>query len=102
MPEERLLRHNKGDVYSTKFGRPWRLLYSEVHLNMQLAWQGEKQIKSWKRGNAFRKLLSKNAGSSNGRTSDSGSGNLGSSPSPAARVSAVSRPTEGPILKLFS
>ena len=83
-PEERLLRHNKGDVYSTKFGRLWELIYTETFENFEQARGREKQIKSWKGGNAFRKLISKAAGSSNGRIHDSESWHLGSNPSPAA------------------
>ena len=81
---DRLQRHNKGDVYSTRYGRPWKLIFSEKFNNLKEARDREKQIKSWKGGNAFKKLISKAAGSSNGRTLDSGSSNLGSSPSPAA------------------
>ncbi|MFA5030748.1 MAG: GIY-YIG nuclease family protein, partial [Patescibacteria group bacterium] len=27
LPKERLSRHNKGDVASTRNGRPWRIVY---------------------------------------------------------------------------
>ncbi len=83
-PKDRLTRHNKGDVYSTKFGRPWKIVYSEKILNLKLARGKEKKIKSWKGGNAFKKFLSSAAGSANGRQTDSESVNLGSNPSPAA------------------
>ena len=46
-PEDRLKKHNKGDVYSTKFGRPWKLIYAEKYNDMRLARKREKQIKSW-------------------------------------------------------
>lgn len=46
----------------------------------------EKKIKEWKGGNAFKKFLSKIAGSSNGRTMDSESINPGSNPGPAANL----------------
>ena len=82
-PEERLERHNNGDVYSTKWGRPWKVIYTEKFNTMEEAREREKQIKSWKGGNAFKKLLAKSAGSSNGRTADSESAYLGSNPSPA-------------------
>jgi len=65
LPEIRLLRHNKGDVYSTKFGRPWKLIYAEEYENMTKAREREKQIKSWHGGNAFKKFIIKAAGSSN-------------------------------------
>ena len=51
--------------------------YEEVRLR-------EKEIKSWHGGNAFKKLIGKTAGSSNGRTHPSGGWYLGSNPSPAA------------------
>lgn len=83
-PEVRLKRHNKGDVYSTKFHRSWQLIYSETFPSIKEARVKEKQIKSWKGGNAFKKFLSSVAGSSNGRTSAFGAEYLGSNPSPAA------------------
>ena len=83
-PYKRLERHNKGQVYSTKSGRPWELICVEKFRTIKEARKREKQIKSWKGGNAFRKFLSKAAGSSNGRIHASGAWNLGSSPSPAA------------------
>ncbi|HRY62194.1 MAG TPA: GIY-YIG nuclease family protein [Candidatus Paceibacterota bacterium] len=67
-PEKRLIRHNKGDVFSTKYKRPWKLIYVEEFENMKEARLRERQIKSWHGGNAFRKFLVKAAGSSNGRT----------------------------------
>ncbi len=82
-PKERLKRHNKGYVYSTKKKRPWAIIHTEFFNILKEAREREKQIKSWKGGNAFKKLVSKVAGSSNGRTMDSGSINLGSNPSPA-------------------
>jgi len=66
-PEDRLKRHNKGDVYSTKFGKPWEIIYRETYKTLQEAREKEKQIKKWKGGNAFKNFLSKAAGSSNGR-----------------------------------
>ena len=85
-PEMRLLRHNKGDVYATRFGRPWTIVYIEKHDNYKLARIREKQIKSWKGGNAFKRFLSKFAGSSNGRTSPFEGEYLGSNPGPAAII----------------
>ena len=63
--ENRLLRHNRGDVKSTKLGRPWHLIYAEPHNSYKSARKREKQIKSWHGGNAFKKLLATVAGSSN-------------------------------------
>ena len=81
---ERLKRHNKGDVFSTKTWRPWTIIHVEDFQNFKDARVKEKQIKNWKGGNAFKKFISRAAGSSNGRTADSESANLGSIPSPAA------------------
>ncbi len=83
-PEERLVRHNSGDVRSTKFDRPWHIVYVESSDDITKARQLEKLIKSWHGGDAFKKFLAKAAGSSNGRTLDSESKYLGSNPSPAA------------------
>jgi len=52
----RLLKHNKGDIYSTRSGRPWYLIYAESYNSYESAREGEKQIKSWHGGNAFKKL----------------------------------------------
>ena len=83
-PNERLARHNSGDVISTKFGKPWKIIYTQQFTNFAEARVFEKKIKSWKGGNAFRKFISSAAGSANGRPMDSGSINLGSNPSPVA------------------
>ncbi len=53
-PIKRLERHNKGDVFSTKLGRPWKLIKVEYFKTLQEARRREKQIKSWKGGNAFK------------------------------------------------
>ena len=80
---ERLARHNKGDVYSTKFHRPWSIVLTEEYQTLEEARIRERQIKSWKGGNGLKKLLSKTAGSSNGRTLPFGGRYRGSNPSPA-------------------
>ncbi len=82
--EKRVEKHNRGEVFSTKFSRPWKLFYFEEYKTYQEARKREKEIKSWHGGNAFKKFLRIAAGSSNGRTADSESVNLGSNPSPAA------------------
>lgn len=56
--EDRLIRHNKGDVKSTKLNRPWHVIYTEKFISMTEARKREKQIKSYKGGNAFKKLVS--------------------------------------------
>ena len=84
--EERIQKHNKGDVRSTKKGRPWKLIYSEAYNDFKSARVREVKVKSWHGGNAFKKLVAGAVGSSNGRTTDSGSVYLGSNPSPTAPV----------------
>lgn len=85
-PKHRLIRHNKGDVKSTRNDRPWKLIHLEKFDSFQKARQREKQIKSWHGGNAFKAFLAKAAGSSNGRTSAFGAEYPGSNPGPAALV----------------
>ncbi|MDC0257402.1 GIY-YIG nuclease family protein [Crocinitomicaceae bacterium] len=46
--ENRLERHNKGSVRSTKAYRPWELVYRETFDDRRLAMSRETQIKSWK------------------------------------------------------
>ena len=82
--DKRVKKHNRGEVMSTKFGRPWQVLYSENYKDYGEARKREKEIKSWKGGNSFKKLLRIAAGSSNGRTSPFEGEYLGSIPSPAA------------------
>lgn len=55
----RLNRHNKGDVKSIKIDRPWQIVHIENFISMIKARKREKQIKSWKGGNAFKKLFTK-------------------------------------------
>ena len=81
---ERLIRHNKGDVKGTRYGRPWHIVYTEEYKDMMEGRKREMQIKSWHGGEAFKRLVARAAGSANGRQPDSESGNLGSNPSPAA------------------
>ena len=83
LPEKRLERHNKGDVYSTKFGCSWKLIYTEEYDDMKLARNREKQIKSWHGGATLKRFLDKSAESSNGRTPAFEAVYLGSNPSSA-------------------
>ena len=55
--EARLARHNSGRNKSTKFGIPWKLIYSESFFTKQEAYRREFQIKSYKGGAAFKKLV---------------------------------------------
>ena len=67
-PKKRLLKHNRAEVYSTKFSIPWCLIYFQEYKNYKEARQKEKQIKSWHGGATLKRFLGKAAGSSNGRT----------------------------------
>lgn len=53
----RLDFHNKGLQRSTKSRIPFKIVYSEEHPNKKSALLREKQIKSYKGGNAFYKLI---------------------------------------------
>jgi putative endonuclease len=56
----RLARHNKGLVRSTKFGAPWEIVHIETFKTKQEAYRRELQIKSYKGGDAFKKLVGEN------------------------------------------
>lgn len=55
--ENRVKRHNSGLVRSTKNGRPWKILYTEVFSTKSEAYRRELEIKSYKGGIKFKKLL---------------------------------------------
>jgi len=55
--EQRLLFHNSGKQRSTKNRLPFELVLVEQFENRIEALKREKQIKSWKGGNAFKKLI---------------------------------------------
>ena len=57
--EVRLYKHNKGQVKSTKSGIPWKVAYTEDYSTKQEAYKRELQIKSYKGGEAFKKLIKK-------------------------------------------
>jgi len=56
--EARLSFHNAGLQRSTRSRIPFKLVHTEVLETKQLALGREKQIKSYKGGHAFKKLLS--------------------------------------------
>ena len=70
-PEGRLQRHNHGKNRYTAHGLPWNLIYSESFTTRPEAYKREMQIKRYKGGEAFRKLINKYIGEvperSNGR-----------------------------------
>ena len=56
---ERLERHNGGRNKSTKSGIPWELTYFEKFTTRQEAYKREMEIKRYKGGEAFKKLINK-------------------------------------------
>jgi len=56
----RLGRHNSGATRSTKPYRPWKLVYWEKFATKTEARKRENQIKSYKHGEAFKKLIRSN------------------------------------------
>jgi putative endonuclease len=55
----RLILHNSGKVRSTKTGIPWLLVYTEHYKTRLEAYARERQIKRFKGGKAFKKLVKK-------------------------------------------
>jgi len=53
----RLKEHNEGWVKSTRTRVPFVVVYTETHESRASALKREKQIKSYKGGSAFKKLL---------------------------------------------
>ena len=55
--EQRLRHHASGANRSTRNKGPWLLIYKEQFDTKSEAWKREKQIKSYKGGEAFKKLI---------------------------------------------
>ena len=55
----RLKKHNTGQVNATRSGIPWRIIHKEEFQTRSEAVRRERQIKSYKSGNAFKKLLNR-------------------------------------------
>jgi putative endonuclease len=55
--DDRIKRHNAGKVKSTKHYKPWEIIYFENCQTRSEACKRELQIKSYKGGEAFRKLF---------------------------------------------
>ena len=60
--QKRLKYHNTRKNKSTKQGIPWKLVRQECFDNKRGAWLRERQIKSYKGGEAFKKLIKLNQG----------------------------------------
>ena len=57
--KKRLDSHNRGANKSTCNRGPWKLVYKEEFNDKSRAWYREKQIKKFKGGEAFKKLVNK-------------------------------------------
>lgn len=55
--KKRIVAHNEGRSRFTKSGIPWRLVYHEAFKSRSEAMMREKRIKSYKGGEAFKKLI---------------------------------------------
>ena len=55
--DDRLARHNRGAVRSTKHGVPWRIVYKEIYSTRAEAYRREQKIESYKSGILFKKIL---------------------------------------------
>jgi len=56
--EDRLERHNCGEVKSTKAHRPWVMVYVEQFVSRGEAMKREKELKSWKKKSRLERLIS--------------------------------------------
>ena len=54
---QRSRHHNSGANRSTKNKGPWIIIYTEEFKDKKTAWFREKQIKKYKGGEAFKKLI---------------------------------------------
>ncbi len=57
--KQRLKQHNAGRVHSTKSKRPWKIVYAERYDTKSEAYNRELQIKAYKGGEAFKRLIKK-------------------------------------------
>ena len=55
-PEKRLIQHNKGETSSTKYWRPWKIIYTKFVGSRLEARKEEKRLKSGS-GKEFLKTL---------------------------------------------
>ena len=55
--EVRLLQHNSGKVRATKYGIPWKIVYQEKQSTRSEAFHREQEIKRYKGGILFKKLI---------------------------------------------
>ena len=62
---KRLYEHNHGHTKSTRNLGPYKLVYSEKYFTRKDAYRREREFKSYKGGNAFKKLISQDGGVDN-------------------------------------
>lgn len=55
--EQRLKQHNSNHTKSIKNRGPFIVVYSEQHATREEAYRRERQLKSYKGGNAFKRLV---------------------------------------------
>lgn len=60
--EQRIHKHNHHSTKSTKNYNDWKLVYKEDFEDKKSAWKREKQIKKYKGGEAFKKLVNRPGG----------------------------------------
>ena len=53
----RLKEHNSGKVYATRWRTPFEVVHSESYQDRAVAFAREKLLKSYKGGNALKRLL---------------------------------------------
>jgi putative endonuclease len=56
-PNERLKKHNRKSRGFTSAGRPWVLVYSELHGSKEAAMKREKELKQWKDSKRIQRLI---------------------------------------------
>lgn len=55
--EQRIVKHNAGATNCTRYRGPWKLVYFEQFQTKTEALKRERKIKSYKGGDAFKKLI---------------------------------------------
>lgn len=55
--EKRLKEHNRGKTKSTKAYKPYKIVHTEQYGNKSDAYKREREIKKYKGGNEFKKLV---------------------------------------------
>ena len=88
----RLKEHNNGKCRYTSGRMPWSLVYREAYATRAEAMRREKFLKLGQGRQWLDGVLSKLAGSANGRPMDSESINPGSNPGPAVLLSTKGSP----------